>query len=418
LSLSEKYRIKIKNYVDFIKLSGKPVVIFGAGRAGWYIMKVLEYLSVPIAAFSDNNPAKQNLFCDYRVFSPGEIYRMYPDALVFSGIFVPTSADAVLAQFQEIGIREVHYEMPSFLFYFLISVAGRVCNQDILAESIRILFENYKEGVAHYGSTKDNYFVSPYVTSVITQKCSLRCRDCAQLIPYYRNPVNYPVDKVISDLKKYAGAFDVVPEISLHGGEPFLHPDIAEICRAAAAIPNIVFISFITNGTILPKKEVMLALASSGADVHQSGGYGKLSKKQKALTLAFQKHGIYSDILYCSPTEMWVKPPPFRKLCRPDIENDEIYRKCISTNTCCQIMGGELHRCALSMHGMHQGLFPGCGHDFVRLDDEGVDKIALAIKIREFMNRDRALSACDYCDPAGGTLVPPAIQLHKNWNES
>ncbi len=34
--------------------------------------------------------------------------------------------------------------------------------------------------------------------------------------------------------------------------------------------------------------------------------------------------------------------------------------------------------------------------------------------IPDFLNRDCALSVCDYCDPAGGTWVPPAIQLNGN----
>jgi organic radical activating enzyme len=411
LGISDEYQRRVYSHIDEIKESGKPVVIFGTGRAGWYIMKVLEHYDVPIASFSVNDPGNQNTYFEYPVLPPSDIVGKFPDARVFLGLFMPDTAAAIGEQFRQLNFQHVHYDMAAFLFTFFVAVAGRICDREILAKSIHILFENYKEGQIHYGLTRGNYFVSPFVTSVITQKCSLRCRDCAQLIPHYKAPTHFSVESVINDLRQYAKAFDVVPEISLHGGEPFLHPDIDAICREAAAIPNIVFISFVTNGTIILSEDKLQQLSACGADVHQSGGYGQLSKKRDELTEAFRSHGIYSDIMFCSPTEMWTQAPPYRKHARPAAANNEIYNNCVSSKTCCQIMKGELHRCALSMHGTHQGLFPECKDDFVRLHEPDMPDSVLTAKIRDFLNRHRALIVCDYCDPDGGTLVPPAIQL-------
>jgi hypothetical protein len=409
--ISENFRQRVRSCMETIKSSEKPVIVFGAGRAGWYIMKVLEHHGVPIAAFSDNDPRKQSTFHGYPVLSPVDAYRWFPDALVFLGIFVPGTAAAVQRQFYALNYENVYFEMPAFLFSFLATVVRRSCDEHILAKSIQALFDNYTEGSIHYGYTKNGCLVSPFVTSVITQNCTLRCRDCAQFIPYYKTPVHFHVESIIADLKEYAKAFDLVPEISLHGGEPFLHPGIQEICREVAAIPNIVFISFVTNGTILPPEDTLKEMSACGVDVHQSGGYGRLSRKQASLFEAFHRHNIYSDILFCSPTEKWVQPPPFRKHGRSFSANDELYRKCVGSKTCCQIMDGELHRCAVSMHGMHQDRFPRFEEDFVNLQEPHMSEGALTAKIREFLTRDRALCVCDYCDPSGGVCVEPAIQL-------
>jgi hypothetical protein len=411
LGISAQYQQKVFSHIENVKNSGRPVVIFGASRAGWYIMKVLEHNNVPIAAFSDNDPSKQNAYYNYRVLSPHDVAKKFSNAHVFLGIFIPETAAAVQKQFQELDLQHIYFDTAAFLFIFIVTVAGRNCDKKILAEGIRILFENYKEGDIHYGLTRESYFVSPFVTSVITQKCSLRCRDCAQLIPYYNAPVHFSVKSIINDLKEYAKAFDVVPEISLHGGEPFLHPEIQEICKEAAAIPNIVFISFVTNGTVMLPDDTLKEMSACGADVHQSGGYGSLSRKQDALFEAFGRHNIYSDIMFCSPTEMWSQPPPYRKHGRSVLANNELYRRCVASKTCCQIMDGELHRCAVSMHGMHQKLFPNFGEDYVRLNEPQMADNVLIGKIRDFLVRDRALRVCDYCDPDGGTVVPPAIQL-------
>jgi organic radical activating enzyme len=376
-------------------------------------MKVLEYYGIPITTFSDNDPRKQTTYYNYEVRSPNDVAREFPNARVFLGVFIPDTAAAIQRQFQQLNCEHVYFDTAAFLFVYFVAVAGRACDKKALGESIRVLFENYKEGTIHYGFTRENYFVSPFVTSVITQKCTLRCRDCSQLIPYYKDPVHLSPEAVINDLKQYSKAFDVVPEISLHGGEPFLHPDIAKICREAAAIPNIVFISFVTNGTIILPDDALQDLSACGADVHQSGGYGSLSRKQEALFQAFCRHNIYSDIMFCSPTEMWVQAPKYKEHSRPVAVNNELYKKCVSSKTCCQIMNGELHRCALSMHGIHQGLFTKYEEDFVRLHEPNMPNRVLIDKIRTFLVRGQALTVCDYCDPDGGTLVPPAIQLPK-----
>ena len=186
--ISDEYLKRVLAHVEEIKRSGRPVVIFGTGRAGWYIMKVLEHYNVPIAAFSANDPGSPNAYFGYPVLSPNDVAGKFSDALVFLGLFMPDTAAAISEQFLLLNLPHVYYDTAAFLFIFFVTVAGRECDRGILAESIRMLFENYKEGAIHYGYTRDNYFVSPFVTGVITQKCTLRCRDCPKLIPHVRSP--------------------------------------------------------------------------------------------------------------------------------------------------------------------------------------------------------------------------------------
>ena len=288
-------------------------------------------------------------------------------------------------------------------------VAKRKCDHAILAQSIHIMLENYNEGNYNYGYTKTNRFVSPFVTGVITQKCSLRCRDCGQRIPYYDKPVNLPVDDVVRDIKQYAKAFDVVPEISLHGGEPFLHKQVANICKQVATIPNIVYISFITNGTILPSNEILSQLSECGADILQSD-YKTISRKQTDLFQACFNNNIYSEIVWVKPNEKWDKHGKIKKFNRDDADHTKVYRDCVSTKICCQIMAGELWRCPFSMHASYQGKFPKIEGDYVRLNDLSVSDDTLKKRIRSYLTRNVHLRACEYCDRE--TIeVEPAVQL-------
>ena len=411
MRISEAYVQTVHAVLRRIQEERSPVIIFGTGRAGWYIQKVLEHFKIPVSAFSVNRPAETVASPGHTLLSPEAVVEQFPGAQVLLGVFQPRTAEEIRDQLEHLGQARVDWSMAAFLYVFFTEVAHRCCDREQLAKSIDLLFKHYEEGPEHHGRNRHGDFVSPFVTSVITQKCSLRCRDCAQFIPYYEAPVHFPVETVLADLRSYARAFDVVPEISLHGGEPFLHPHLAEICREVAGIANIVFISFVTNGSIMPSEAALRQLADCGADVHQSGGYGKLSKYQEPLTEAFRRHGIYSDILFCSPTEMWTQATPYQRRHRSTESNDAIYQKCTSGKTCCQIMDGELHRCALSMHAGHQGVFPLHEGDFLRLHGPEGSGECPASDIRQFLSRDTALSVCDYCDPDAGTPVPPAIQL-------
>lgn len=412
---AEEYAKRVEAHVEAIRREGGVAIIHGAGRAGWYVKRVLEHFGVRIAAYSDNRPeAHPGGYFDCVVRSPADLVADFPRAYVVVAVFVSSTADGVTHQLRNLGWRAVYHDMPAFLYVFLVEVAGRQCDHNVLADSIHMMFQHYELGPAHYGYTPEKFFVSPFVTSVITQKCSLRCRDCGQLIPYYQRAVNFTSDAIVADLKQYARAFDVVPEISLHGGEPFLHPAVGRICREVSAIPNIVFVSFVTNGTLLPSEETLRILASSGADVHVSGGYGELSGQLDAVLSACSVHGVFADVLYCSEARMWTRPAAVMPHRRSVVANDEIFGKCVATNLCCQIMDGQLHRCPFSMHGSHQGRFLCQDSDFVRLHDSAAGVDHGIGTIRSFLTRKSALSVCDYCDPSGATLVPPAIQLSRS----
>lgn len=409
---SLEYEDNIKTIVGDIGKTSSPVVIFGASRGGWHIMKALKNYGIDINAFIDNDRQKHGAYFDIPVLSPEGGISRFPEARAFLGLFTESASSAVKEQLTGLGFRNPINCLAESVFIYLTKVAERKCDREKLAGSINVLMENYSEGPNHHGYTASGHFVSPFVSGVITQKCSLRCRDCAQLIPYYKSPLNFPPEAIVNDIRNYAKAFDIVPEMSLHGGEPFLHPQLEEICEGVADIPNIVFINLITNGTIMPSAERMQKLGKIGVDIHQSD-YGKLSKRQGEFSKICDENNIYCDIHFVNPNQMWVKAPPIKKHGRTKEANAAIYKKCVSSKICCQIMDGELHRCSLSMHASHQGAIPRFKEDFIRLDNNTPENERNA-EIRKYLTQDASLMACDYCDPFNGTEEPPAIQLGQN----
>lgn len=407
-----QYQSRVNELIEHFSAAKQPLVIFGAGKGGWYLLQVLKYFDIDVHGFIDNNESIWGSYEGYPVVSPKDYIAQVPDTEVVMGLFREKTVKQIQPQLIELGYADVIDCLDAFLFAYFEQVVKRNCDMEILAQSISVLFESYtEERPDHYGYTKNGYFVSPFLTSNITQKCSLECVDCVHLIPYYQSPVNYSAKSVYQDIKQYAQAFDVVPEISISGGEPLMNKEMADICDAISTIPNIVFVIFITNGTIVPSEKVVNALARNGASLQQSD-YQELSPKNRAVTAVCRENNIFTDTVYTVESQMWYRRPEIKKYNRTAEENDNVYNGCIAQKICCHIMDGELHRCAHSIHAARLGKIPKYDDDFIELNAPEKSTEQLVSEIRTFFTRTTALGACDHC--ISPTLqVKPALQLDK-----
>lgn len=95
----------------------------------------------------------------------------------------------------------------------------------------------------------------PRLTIMLTPKCSLRCKECANLMWALRNSRGLDSNKIKSSIKLLSEQIDIIPTVNLIGGEPFVaecFDEILELCINQDKIKNI---EIITNGTIIPNSE-------------------------------------------------------------------------------------------------------------------------------------------------------------------
>lgn len=110
------------------------------------------------------------------------------------------------------------------------------------------------------------------VTISITEKCSLRCRDCGNYIPYFNNPIHYSLEEIYEELDLFFSIVDRVTALYIMGGEALLHPNINEVLRYisdrfSSKIGQIVLL---TNGTIIPKDITIQTLKELGVRIRIS----------------------------------------------------------------------------------------------------------------------------------------------------
>lgn len=87
-------------------------------------------------------------------------------------------------------------------------------------------------------------------------KCNLNCKGCDAYAPLCQNNKDYyPAVDIRKDLQILKEKNFYIKEISLEGGEPFLHPELLEATRNAREIYKDSIVTILTNGTLLQEKD-------------------------------------------------------------------------------------------------------------------------------------------------------------------
>ena len=141
------------------------------------------------------------------------------------------------------------------------------------------------------------------VDLVLTEKCSLKCKDCANLMQYYQNPVNIEKQELLDDLEDLMTVADEVNEIRIIGGEPLMNKDFHDISMKAASYKNIKKVVIYTNGTICPPDQKLTQLKNEKIFIFITT-YGELSRNSEKLRLKLEEFGIQHN---CQPAYGWTE---------------------------------------------------------------------------------------------------------------
>lgn len=155
-------------------------------------------------------------------------------------------------------------------------------------------------------------FMLPRISIIITKRCNLKCKLCAEYAPYYKNPPQASFEEIKNAIDILFKTVDCVNDLSIVGGEIFLHKDLYDIViylnnyidRAKRVILS-------TNGSILPaenefSKILLFPKLKEKLQINISDYGPSLSKEAGKIELLCKKHGVkcrtisyYGDNLFC-----------------------------------------------------------------------------------------------------------------------
>lgn len=245
----------------------------------------------------------------------------------------------------------------------------------------------------------------PRVEMPITTRCTFLCRDCGNLIPFYRKRNDYDLEELIRDVEDFLANVTRVNHFIVMGGETFLYRDLKKLILFLICQDKINLIHLFTNGSVIPEKDVLDILRHRKVLVTISSFPLEVSPRKPLLISALKQH----HIRYQLDDKPWMD----RGGWNPEVDNSEegLKRRFATCpiRVCHRITRGEYHLCPRSDHGEFLGQFvPG---ESDKITFRGMRNPQ---KFKEELNRlmkKNYIQACTKCKGGQGGVISPGVQM-------
>lgn len=361
------------------------VVVFGTGDWGEKSIDLLCKLGVTPVAFCDNNKEKHGTcFHGFDVYSLEEINAKYENVLIVVAVH----------HCKEIIIQLLKTKNK---WAYITNINKGTFISDKIPKSSKMLFTSLE-------CCDADVLYSQGIELVITERCSLKCRDCANLMQYYEKPVNYTKENMFLYLDKINEVFDIVHDLKIIGGEPFVNKDIYDIIDYATTKENIVCVSIYTNATI-PLDEKRLETLDKTKLSFFATNYEGLSRSIEKNVEILEKFRI--PYMYIEMGK-WYNCTNMEYVDRTECELEEEYNRCVAKNHL-GILHGKIFLCPFASHTYNLKGIPDEYVEYVDIVDyEDINKVKEDMK--KFIYDRKYAEACKYCTGRNtsrqGTLDP------------
>lgn len=285
-------------------------------------------------------------------------------------------------------------------------------------------FMNFKEGkfinpmkkaeyVKQYADEEiKNFFEKgelniPQIEFCLTTQCSLKCKDCCALIPDFNHRKNGQIKMSIDEFKKTLDQLlnnvNSIRKLIILGGEPLLCKELPEMLEYAATKDKVILIAIVSNGTLLPKDDLINVLKKYNKINFYMSNY---SDSPNATNLKYEKikELLRKNNLKYQMMESWewFKELGFSSKKLPKSTSKHNFETCHRTK-CLQTLDRKIEICSKAFGGRNLGLIKT--DDFIDLDKT----TDLHQDLIDFYQKPM-VQACEYC-LLSTQKVLPAIQI-------
>lgn len=351
------------------------IILFGAGAIGNALVPHLIRNNIHIQEIWDNK-STQSEICGIMVKKPNNEHNT--DISIILATDTPKYLAEMTEQVQKLGFQKI------IAFYDYLSAKKWPW------EDYRYLIQYIKK--AEGLRVCENLEAPIHLETIdipITEKCSLRCRECSNLMQYFSNPKDQDVEELLLDIDRVLSVVDHVDDARILGGEPFVSPNLCCYVEKMLDYKNVGMVSIFTNGTIVPTGKNLDCLKNERVKVRISD-YGPVSRHLQDLEQVCRRYGILYEII---PYSKWTKCARFDRQNRSANENKQILMQCCA-NTLFTIRNHRLFRCPFLASAWSLQSIPFEAVEFVQIADQSKQK--LRKEISEYINRDYE-KACEYC---------------------
>ena len=391
------YKLPIIEEYEKERKEIKELCIFGYGILGKVIADLIIDMGIKIKNIYDNSSSKWGLkYRGIEVVSPNNI----TDKSVPIVISVYEYMEEIAVQLQKIGVKNI---LPYYFCFYGQKIDKEFYwnNDSSIQEAMFIQKEK--------SMNKEKSIILQCLDIAITEKCSLKCRDCANLMQFYKNPREGDYNLNEKALNNLFNAVDLIGRVSILGGEPFLCNDLHKYVSLCCKSKKIVNILIVTNGTIIPNNEVINEIKKDDRALISISDYGNTSKRKKEIIKLSDEKNFKISI--SRRDGIWRELGKIEYVKKGEEEIKNKYAIC-ENKKFLSVKDGRLYRCPFIANAHSLKAIKEEDVDYIDLANSEKSVLELRMEIKEFLSKPYH-KGCQYCAVSGkdAKKIPAAIQI-------
>ena len=404
-----KNEYDIKELID-LYLSGYKFYLYGAGGGASSYDKIsiaaLAKINIKPIAFLDDDFRKQGIF-------KNEIKIINPDALVacIDPIVIIISSnyfESIIKKITSLKINNIYI----FTVTSLLRNVDPFAFNEIMeyAEVQRRIHMHNAKFIRIKNQNLDSNSLNLNIVDIqVTERCTMKCLDCSNLMQYYEKPINADAEILEFSIINLLDAVDEISEIRILGGEPFLYKNLNIIIDLFSNNKKVDKVIIYTNATFIPNYDTLNSMINGKILVEITDYVGQ-SKKKEEFILIMQKLGIN---YICHEPQNWTDSARIINNDKSEKELNSMFEKCC-VNDVLTLLHGKIYHCPFSANVHNLRAIPTDIIDFVDVYNQN-NTITLKNRLKKFYFGLNYLNACKVCLGRDFTQdeVIPALQTKK-----
>jgi len=224
------------------------IVLFGAGDIGELVNYSLNKIGITVNFFCDNDSRKHGKkYLGIEVISLENLKKLGKNVKIFiSNNYVST----INSQLTKAGFDKI-FNCAELLKNTDFSDSKQITGLQPLKIERRI--EYYRNMCLKEEYTSSGILNIKSLDVQITERCSLRCKNCSNLMQYYEKPVNSDLEQLFLAMDRFMSCVNKIYEFRVLGGDPFMNKDLHKVIEKLKEYNQVEKVIIYTNGKIIPK---------------------------------------------------------------------------------------------------------------------------------------------------------------------
>ena len=287
-------------FADYIKkrdsntLVNKSVAIFGLGLVGNIVLSILKEKKIKVDYICDNNlHYKDKVIDNTKVISNDELENLDKNISFF---ICARYFKFIIPLLESKGFKNLY--KPTDLLSMRMDDLVKYYRKDItilkhasFISDLKLVrkIEHYIQKSMEEEWARENKLLIKSIDIQVTEKCSLKCKDCCNLMQYYERPIDIKLDVLLKSVERMMLCVDGVDEFRVLGGDPFMNKELYKIinklvtyekCKKVVVYTNAKFVPKGENLNCLKNKKVILDITNYGETSPANQKFIETAKKE------------------------------------------------------------------------------------------------------------------------------------------